>query len=184
MKKVLLSSLLVAGMVASAAVPTFAAEDAGKGFGSELHVEAKATTVNVTVPATAPMVFNEDGTNVVPTNFNVTNNSKVGGVYLSDINLDSDTTGWNLLSEDADLKLQAKNEKKIKLKMGKTGAMKLIAPTNGTEDTTGTASFASGEIDIPAESSQLINFEVERGTFTEAIPSAKAFDMTLTFKFK
>ena len=184
MKKALLSSLLVAGVLAGTAMPVFAAEDLGKGFNSELQIDAKATTVNVTVPSTAPMIFNEDGTNVVPTNFDVQNNSKIGGVFLSDIKLDSVDTGWNLLEESADLKVQAKDTKAIKLKMGKDGVMKLIAPTNGTKDTTGSATFSSGEIDIPAEGTQNIKFEVERGTFSEAIPNAKAFDMTLTFKFK
>lgn len=182
MKKKLLSSLLIAGMLMGSAVPTFAAD--GKGFGSELQIDAKATTVNMTVPGTAPMIFNDDGTNTLPSEFTVQNNSKVGGVYLSEIALDAESSGWSLLADSADLKTQAKDLKKIKLKMGKVGVMKLIAPTNTTDDSTGSATFSSGEIDIPASGSQKLDFEVERGTFTENIPNAKAFGMTLTFKFK
>ena len=182
MNKTLLSSLLVTGMLMGAAVPAFAAD--GKEFGSELQIDAKATTVNITVPGTAPMIFNDDGTNTLPSDFTVSNNSQIGGVYLSEIALDAEESGWSLLAESADLKTQAKDLKKIKLKMGKEGTMKLIAPTNSTDDSTGTATFASGEIDIPAAGSQKLNFDVERGTFTEDIPNAKAFGMTLTFKFK
>lgn len=176
--KILLSGALSVGILSSLATNAFAAQ-----FGSELWIDAKATTVNVTVPSNAPMIFNEDGTNTLPTNFTVTNNSKIAGVSLTGISLDSKNSGWTLLSEGTDLKVQAKDLKKIKLKMGKDGQMKTIAPTNGSNDSTGSASWSSGDISIPALGSETIKFEVDRGAFDTPVANAKAFDMTLNFEF-
>lgn len=187
MKKFILTSIISLFALTTVATPAFADvtdSSTAKGFGSELQIDAKATTVNVTVPTTAPMVFNADGTATLPSDCTIQNNSKIGGVYLDSISLDARDFGWKLLQESADLKLQAKDLKKIKLKIGKSGHEKLIAPTNATEDSTGAADFNSGDIDIAASSSETLNFIVERGTFTQDVPNATAFNMTLKFEFK
>lgn len=177
--KLVLSGLLSMLILGSAAIPANAA-----GFGSQVTIDAKATTVNVTVPSSAPMVFNADGTNTVPTNFNITNNSEIGGVHLESISLAADTTGnWKLVNDTVDLKTQAKNTKNIRLKMGASGAEKLINPTSSSAHANGSATFGASDFAIPAKGSKTLSFKVERGAFTTAIPSAKAFDMTLNFDF-
>ena len=40
-----------------------------------VKIETKSTYMNVTVPTSIEFVFNEDGTNTLPTNFVITNNS-------------------------------------------------------------------------------------------------------------
>lgn len=185
--KLILAGILSACLVSNSVSTVFATvSDSGTatGFSSELQIDAKATTVNVTVPGTAPMVFNADGTDLTPESFTITNNSKIGGVYLDSISLDADGSGWTLLEESADLKTQAKDEKKIKLKIGLEGQEKLIAPTNGSDDSTGAADFSMGDVDIEAEQSATLNFVVERGAFTQDLANAKAFGMTLKFEFK
>ena len=185
-KKLLLSSLVCLGVLSSTVTNASALTDSAtaKGFGSELKIDAKATTVNVTVPTTAPMVFNADGTDTLPSSWTIKNNSKLGGVYLDSISLDAGSSGWSLLSESADLKTQSKDLKKIKLKIGKEGQEKLIAPTNASDDSTGSADFSIGDIDIEANQSQELNFVLERGTYTRDLANSTAFNMTLKFEFK
>ena len=63
------------------------------------------------------------------------------------------------------------------------GALKLVVPTSGTENTSGSVSFGNTEISIPSGETQVLSFDVERGAFTKSEASAKAFDMVLTFNF-
>lgn len=181
MKKKIISGLLAATMMLSTAVPTFAL--AGDTKTSEITIDAKATTVNVTVPSSAPMVFNEDGTNTLPSNFDITNNSDIAGVHINSIKLDGTDTGWSVLKESADLKTQKKNLKKIKIKMGVSGNEKIVAPTNGSDDSTGTATFGPTDFAVAANETKKVNFVVERGAFTEPVANAKAYDMTIVFDF-
>ncbi len=177
-----LRKLLMAGLLSSGILLGTGTVASAANFGSELQIDVKATTINVTVPSTAPMVFNEDGTNTLPSNFTVNNNSKLGGVYLKQISLNSGAGGWTLLDTGDDLKTLPKDQKKIKLSIGKQGSEKLIKPASS--GTTGSATFSVGEVDIPASGSETLNFKVERGTFTQAVPNSTAFNMTLTFDFK
>lgn len=161
--------LLALVMVMAMSVSAFAAE-------TEVKIETKATTVNVTVPATGiPIVFNEDGTNTYPTNWAITNNSAIAGLHLSKIDM-TGTDGWSLLGESADTKVLAADTKQIKFSMGKSGSEKLVDPSAG-------ATFTPSEISIPASESQVFSFVVERAAFTQSAASTKAFDMTLTFDF-
>lgn len=176
LRKLLIAGLLSSGILLGSSTATSAAE-----FGSALQIDVKATTVNVTIPSTAPMVFNEDGTNTLPTNFTMKNNSKVGGVSLKKIALSSPSKTWSLLAESTDLKTQPKDQKKIKLHLGKQGKEKLVAPA--TDASTGSVSFNAGEISIPATATETLSFKVERGTFSQAVANSTAFNMTLTFDF-
>lgn len=176
-----LRKLLMAGLLSSGILLGSGTIASAKDFGSELTIDVKATTVNVTVPSTAPMIFNEDGTDTLPSSFTVKNNSKVGGVNLKKVALTAGSSGWTLLDSGADLKTQPKDQKKIKLYIGKKGSEKLIAPA--TSGTTGSASFGASEIAIPATGSETLSFKVERGTFSQAVPNSTAFNMTLSFEF-
>ena len=180
MKKssLLLGTTLAMLMSFSAVVPAFAAE-------TDVMIDAKATTVNMTVPSTAPMVFNADGTNTVPTDFTIRNNSKIGGVHLENIELNGNTqNAWKIAKEGTDLKVKPANTKTITLKLGASGAEKSAVPSqSAAESANATVTFGSSDFTIPASGSKTLSFVVDRGAFTSAIPSAKAFDMTLNFDF-
>ena len=178
MNKKLLSSLLVAGMFMSQVAPVFAATQ-----GSVLNIEAKATTVNMTVPGTAAIVFNADGTNTTPTNFNITNNSQIAGVHLESVDLNAGESGWKVVDASTDIKTQAVNTKNIRLKVGKEGQEQIVQPTSGNSNSTGKATLGQSLFSIAAEGTETMKFVVERGAFTTPEAEAKAFDMTLNFEF-
>lgn len=177
--KVLLAALLSVTVIFGAAVPTYAAS-------SDVKIEVKETTmdnVSVTVPTTIPIVFNADGTNTLPTNWTIENVSTIAGIHLSKIDMDAGNSGWQLLADSQDVKNLSKDTKSIKFSVGKAGALKLVAPTSGTENTSGSVMFGDTEIVIPSGETQTLSFGVERGAFTKSEASAKAFDMVLTFNF-
>lgn len=177
--KVLLAALLSVTVILGTAVPTYAAS-------SDVKIEVKETTmdnVSVTVPTTIPIVFNADGTNTLPTNWTIENVSTIAGIHLSKIDMDAGNSGWKLLADSQDVKTLSKDTKSIKFSVGKAGALKLVAPTSGTESASGSVTFANTEISIPSGETKVLSFGVERGAFTKSEASAKAFDMVLTFNF-
>lgn len=176
MKKRVLGLLLAAIMVVGTVIPTCAAD-------TDVTIEVKATGVSVTVPTTLPIIFNEDGTNVVPTNWTIKNESSISGVHLSAITMDANGTGWKLLAASEDTKTLPADTKSIKFSAGKEGALKLVAPGSGTVAETGTVNYAADEISIASGSSQVLSFAVERGAFTTNAAASTAFDMVLTFNF-
>lgn len=176
-----LRKLLLAGVLStSVLVGSTTIASAGE-FGSSLEIDVKPTTVNVTIPSSAPMVFNEDGTDTLPSNFTMKNNSKIGGISLREVALTSPENTWSLLAEEADLRIQPKDQKKIKLHVGKPEEEKLVAPTSNAS--IGSAKFNLGEISIPATGSETLKFKVERGTFSQPVTNSTAFNMVLTFEF-
>lgn len=179
MKKKLLSLILFATLVMGAAISANAAS-------SEVDITIKATTmdnVSVTVPTTLPIIFNEDGSNTLPSNWTIKNVSTIAGIHLSEINLNSESTGWKLLTESENTKILAADTKSIKFYAGKAGNLKLVSPASSTANTEGSVTYAANEIAIASGESQVLTFEVERGAFTKAEASAKAFNMVLTFEF-
>lgn len=172
--------LVAAMLVVMSAIPTFAAS-------SEVYITVEATAVDVTVPGggegddsgegtgaeALPIVFKADGSNVYPTNWTITNNSKIAGVTLKSVKL-TGTNGWELLGSDTDTKTLAADSKKIKFYMGKPNQLEQIVP-NGTT--------LASPITIPAEGSQTFGFKVDRAAFSQAQNASKAFDMLLVFEF-
>ena len=150
---------------------------------SAINIEAKATTVNVTVPGTYAMVFKEDGTNLLPETFTIQNNSTVAGVHITTVEVDAGSSGWTVLGESANLKTQAVNTKAIKLKVGEKGNEQLVTPSGGTKHAQGTATLGQSNFSIEASGSKTMNFVVERGAFSNAVASERAFGMTLNFAF-
>lgn len=177
MRKKVLNGLLLAsavgGMLNSGI--SVSAENA------DIHIEAEATTVNMTVPGVVGMIFNENGTNTLPDNFTIRNNSAVGGIYVSGISVNANGSGWQLVNSSTDLTKVGVDTKSIKLKMGEENSLKIINPTNGSMDSTGKAEFGINEFVIPAESEKTVKFGVERGAFSSAVTNAKAFDMGISF---
>ena len=181
MKKlnILLAALLTITAVLGATVPVQAAS-------SDVNIEIKATTmdeVSVTVPTTLPIIFNEDGSNTLPTNWTIENKSTIAGIHLSQVDMDSEGNGWKLLDAEQNTKTMPVDTKSIQFSMGKENALKLVAPTSGTESGTGILTWNANEINLPSGMTETIFFHVERGAFTSAQASAKAFKMVLTFNF-
>ncbi len=178
MKKLLVALLSVTVMVGTV-IPSYAAT-------SNVEIEVKATdmdNVSVTVPTTIPIVFNADGTNTLPTNWTIENKSTLAGIHLSQIDMDAETTNWKLLAASENVKNLSANTKSIQFSVGKTGALKLVVPNEGTESAKGSVTFAEDEISIPSGETEVLSFDVVRGAFTQTEASAKAFNMVLTFNF-
>lgn len=184
-KKLLSLSVLSVGVLASSVASdsstVFASE--AKNFNSNLNIEIKATTVNVTVPADAPVVFNENGTVTTPSDWSVTNNSAIAGVHITKVSVNDAAKKWRVVDGSTNLTSMPVNTKSIRLKFGKEGNLKLVAPVLGEDGFKGECSFNDKEIEIPAKQKQTLSFEIERGAFTTTESSAKAFDMELTFAF-
>ena len=178
-----LGALLSITILFGATAPVHAAS-------TKVNIEVKETTmdnVSVTVPSTLPILFNEDGTNTFPTNWNIENKSIIAGIHLSQIDMNAGESGWKLLSESQNTKTMAADAKSIQFSVGKEGALKLVAPISGgksvSESPTGTVKFEVDEIAIASGTSQTLSFAVNRGAFTTSQAASKAFDMVLTFNF-
>lgn len=153
---------------------------------SNVNIEIKATAmdnVSVTVPTTLPIVFNEDGTNTLPTNWTIENKSTIAGIHLSQVEMHSSDAKWQLLSHTEDTKTLPVGTKAMQFSIGKAGALKMVEPTQGRTSAAGSVGFEANEISIPSGENQVLSFAVERGAFASAEASAKAFDMVLTFNF-
>lgn len=186
MKKLLLSSIICLGVLSVGVVPASATTVGGETIEQTTTTgESVTTTTKDNDGAGAYGTVGSDlRIDVKATNVNVTNNSAIAGVYLDSISLDSKTNGWKVVDDSFSLKTMPVDTKDVRIKFGKTGAERLIAPTSGDSAATGIASFQSGEIDIEAGQTQKLDFKVERGAFSKDIADATAFDMTLKFRFQ
>ena len=169
-KLLALSSLALLGTIMPASAST------------TVKIETRATQMNVTVPSSIEFVFNEDGTNTTPTNFEITNNSNIARISLVKVQMSSQSTQWRLLPETADTKLLAVDSKDIQFYMGAQGKEKLVSP-GSVVGSTGQATWSAGEFTIEPTKSKNMVFKVNRGAFNTAQTSAKAFDMVLTFTY-
>ena len=175
----IVAAILSLVVIMGAAIPVNAAS-------ADVNIQVKATTmdnVSVTVPTALPIVFNEDGTNTLPSNWTIENISSIAGIHLSTVDMNANSSGWKLLAGSQDTKTLKADTKSIKFSVGKQSALKLVAPTSGNESVTGTVSFDDNAIAIASGQTQVLSFEVQRGAFTQDIADAKAFDMVLTFNF-
>lgn len=174
----IIAALLAVLVVFGTVIPVNAAS-------ADVNIEVKATTmegVSLVIPSEVPIVFNEDGTNTVPTNWIMENRSEIASIYLAEIHMDSDT-GWTLLAGDFDPKQIPADSKRIIFSVGVEENFPLMEPDDGDECASGGAQFAKGEVTIPAGESKQLIFGVERGAYTETIASSKAFTMQLDFAF-
>ena len=173
-----LAAILSLVVILGAAIPVNAAS-------ADVNIEIKATDMNmsVTVPSTLPVVFNEDGTNTLPSTWKIQNNSTIAGICLVKVDMDGSENGWKLLPESSDTKTMAKNTKSIKFFVGREALVKLVNPTGNAENAKGSVTFTPGEFEIPSGTQREVSFGVERGAFTTSQSSEKAFDMVMTFEF-
>lgn len=199
MNKKKLMTMLACGLVALNICATTAHAEPGEGVPSQtintnttvqgvstgqIDIAIKPTNVDVTVPANAPFVFNEDESTTTPSSWVITNNSGIARVYLSKITVDGSANDWNVVNDDFDLKTMPVNTQNIRLKFGKEDALKTVSPVNaGSVANVGEYVFDPSDIVVKSKESQLLKFNVERGSFTKTQASSKAYGMTLEFKF-
>ena len=179
MKKinVLLAALLSVTVLFGAAVPANAAS-------ADVNIEIKATTmdgVSVTVPTQLPILFNADGTNTIPDNWNIKNVSSIAGIHLEKI--DMTVNGWKLLPQSATISELPVNTHSLRFYAGPEGNVKLVAPKDGTENAVGSVTFDKTEFSLESGTDADLLFNVERGAFDVDKSAPEAFEMVLTFKF-
>lgn len=178
--KVLLAALLSVTVVLGTAVPTYAAEPKAE---VKIEIEATDMNVSVTVPSVLPIVFNADGTNTFPDNWEIQNVSAIAGIHLTEVALDAESSGWLLLDGEQDVSELKAGTKAVKFYTGNEGALKLVQPTEGTQCKTGSVTFEESELSISSGEKEKLSFQVERGAFKQTQASSKAFNMLLTFDF-
>ena len=176
-KKILVAILSMVVLV-GAAIPANAAS-------ADVNIEIKATDMNmsVTVPSTLPVVFNEDGTNTLPSSWKIQNNSTIAGIRLVRVDMDGSENGWKLLQEEIDTKTVPRDRKSIKFFVGREGLVKLVNPTGNAENHTGSVTFEPDEFRLESGVSREVIFDVQRPAYTASQSSEKAFDMVMTFEF-
>lgn len=182
MKRWFLAMALCAMTMATSAMPVMAAEN-NYSSGTDVQIQAEATTMNVTVPTSVDIIFNADGTDVVPDNFNITNNSAISGIHVKNIKFDGTTQKWNVAKDDLNMKTLPVGEKTVKFTVGKAGSEKNVTPESGDKANVGNAAFTQGEFDIAAEATENLSIKVERGSFKEAVAKASAYKVLIDFDF-
>ncbi len=167
-------------------VAVFGATIPAQAASSDVNIEIKKTTmdqVSVTVPTALPIVFNEDGTNTLPTNWSIENRSTIAGIHLAQVEMNAGGNGWVLLSASEDTKKLSVDTKAIQFSLGKEGSLKMVEPASGRSNSSGSVNFESDEIVVESGETQILSFDVKRGAFTSSSASAKAFDMVMRFEF-
>ena len=156
---------------------------AGNQSNTEVTIKTEAANLDVTVPTTLPIIFKGDGTNTLPRNFKIENNSEIADIYLKEVTMTAAQGAWKLLAKSEDAKTLLPNTKAIKFLLGEQGKEKIVSPMSGTIAQEGQCDFAQTDFVVASTSEKRLNFIVERANFTKEIPAAKAFDMTLDFSF-
>ena len=181
MKKVniVIAAVLSMVVVFGATIPAQAAS-------SDVNIEIKETTmdqVSVTVPTALPIIFNADGTNTLPTNWTIENRSTIAGIHLAEVQMTAGDSGWTLLASTENTKKLPVDSKAMQFSLGKEGELKLVSPSAGRSNASGSVSFEADEISLESGETQVLSFGVQRGAFTESAAAAKAFDMVMRFEF-
>ena len=143
-------------------------------------VEQTDITTAVTVPGQLPVIFNANGTNTLPTNWRVYNNSELGAVRLKLVEL-TERSDWKVVNEATDITKNTHDTKEIKFYMGAPNKLRIFTPYSGGGSK---MSFEDEyEIVIPAGGYQQFDFEIKRGAFKTALSEHIAFDLVLTFEY-
>lgn len=197
--KILLSSVLSLGVLATSSVSSLTAFADGVAstpltpsvnktnpagiVGSDINIDIETTTVNVDVPSSVPIKFNENGTVTAPKKWTIKNNSEIAGIHLAKISVDGSEKGWKVVDGSKNLKIMPVNTKHVRMKFGKADDLKLVAPKSKDVSAKGEYKFDPTDIIVGATESQELEFNIERGAFTKAEGVAGAFKMELDFKF-
>lgn len=155
--------------------PVLAMAAEGDTASSNITIEAEATSINMTVPTNAAFVFKGDGTNVYPSNYEITNNNGLTAVTLNSIDFEG-VNGWKLTTEDDTFQA---DQKKFALWMGARGNDLSVVDVND-----GVVFAGDTEIKIAPNSSKILDFEAKRGVFSEAVTTENAMQMTMHFDWE
>ncbi len=174
----ILAAILSLVVIMGAAIPANAAS-------ADVNIEIKATDMNlsVTVPSTVPIVFNEDGTNTLPSTWKIVNESTIAGIRLVKVDMDGSENGWKLLHESVNTKNVVHDKKMVKFFVGREGLIKLVETDTDFESSTGSVTFEPDEFRIESGEEREVVFDVQRPAYTTPQSSEKAFDMVFTFEF-
>lgn len=145
--------------------------------------DADMSEFSVTVPAVLPIVFNSDGTNLLPTEWKITNHSSISNISVAKLELNANDSGWTLLPASKNISDLPADSQSIKFYMGKSKDELILARPVVDEGTIGSCNWENGTFVIPANSSANAYFNVERGAYTTTHSEIHAFDMLLTFEF-
>ena len=177
-----MAGLLCGIMCLSVPQAAFAATPAPtQNAGVTVNIGADPLLINITVPSTATFAFNADGSNTIPTNFDITTHTKIASFYLKDLSLDAGVSGWQVVNTGAGVAL---DEKTLKLKIGEKSKEKQVVPNDGEKNAIGMIHFANTDFVLKPEIATTLSFLVDRPIYTEKIEEAKAFDMSLDFEMK
>lgn len=167
--------LSMCGPALAFAAPDGYTDIEGQSGNANITIEAEASTINMTVPTNAAFIFKADGTNVYPSNYEITNNNTLTAVTLDSIDFEG-VNDWTLTDEDDTFQA---DQKKFALKMGlKGGDLSVVDKTDGV-------SFSGDtEIKIAPEDSEGIDFEAKRGVYSQAISTEDAMQMTMHFNWE
>jgi hypothetical protein len=181
MKKVqkVLAMVMSFAFILGATIPAQAAT-------TEVEIEIKETTmdgVSVTIPSKLPIVFEEDGTNTIPTNWTIENQSIIAGIHLAKVEWHAGDTSWKVLSSDYDVKSMPVDSLALQFLVGLEGSEKFIEPLDGDRNPDGEVLFEANEITIPSGETKVLSFDVNRGAFTQAMEASRAFDLMFEFQF-
>ena len=157
----------------------FGATISANAASAEVNFDVKQTDTNLTVP----IIFNEDGTNTYPTNWEIQNVGVLGCVCLKNVEMEATDAGWTLLDQKVDTSKLPVDTKSVKFKMGTEGALRVVNPRTSDNPSLGLMYLEDDELTIEAGESKLIQFEVERGAFSEDISNRTTFNITLIFKY-
>lgn len=175
MRTKVVSAALAGVMGLSMCSPVLAMAAEGDTGNSNITIEAEATSISVTVPTNAAFVFKGDGTNVYPSNYEVTNNNGLTAITLNSIDFEG-VNGWKLTTEDD--AFQA-DQKKFALWMGARGNELSAVDVND-----GVVFAGDTEIKIAPNGSKVLDFQAKRGVFSQAISTENAMQMTMHFDWE
>lgn len=174
-KRKAMSAALAGVMGLSMCSPVLAMATESDTANSNITIEAEATSISVTVPTNAAFVFKGDGTNVYPSNYEVTNNNALTAITLNSIDFEGEN-GWSLTTEDDTFQA---DQKKFALWMGARGnELSAVDVEDGV-------TFADDtEIKIAPNASKVLDFEAKRGVFSQPVTTENAVQMTMHFDWE
>lgn len=174
-KRKAMSAALAGVMGLSMCSPVLAMAAEGDAANSNITIEAEATSINVTVPTNAAFVFKGDGTNVYPSNYEVTNNNALTAITLNSIDFEG-VNGWKLTTEDDTFQA---DQKKFALWMGARGN-----ELSAVDVEDGVIFADETEIKIAPNGSKVLDFEAKRGVFSSPVTTENAMQMTMHFDWE
>lgn len=175
MRTKVVSAALAGVMGLSMCSPVMAMASEGDTANSNITIEAEASSINVTVPTNAAFVFKGDGTNIYPTNYEVTNNNALTAITLNSIGFEG-VNGWKLTTENDTFQA---DQKKFALWMGARGNELSAVDIND-----GVVFADDTEIKIAPNGSKVLDFEAKRGVYSQAISTEDAMQMTMHFDWE